>query len=83
MLATSGELLRIDDDSLDTGRNRERLVLDVLTGTTKYRMEQFLFGREFTLGLGNNLTDQNISLRDARSGLDDPVIIEFCENCDG
>ncbi len=67
------ELLGVDDDPFDSRGNLQRVVLHVLAGSTKDRVQQLFFRRQFGLALGANLADQDVARLDVRSDLDDPV----------
>src|SRR5690606_1639759 len=58
---TTGELLRVADDTFDARGDFQRIVLHIFTGTTEDRVEQLLLGGEFRLALGRNLADQDIA----------------------
>ena len=62
----AGELLRVDDDAVDSGRHLERVVLHVLAGAAEDGMQKLLLRRELVLALGRHFSDEDVA------GLDEP-----------
>ena len=71
--------LHIHDDAIGAGGNLERRVLHVGGLFAEDGAEQALFGREFGLGFGRDLADQNIAGLYFGADADDAVGAEILE----
>ena len=65
------ELLGVDDDAFDAAGDFQRLVLHVFAGPAEDRVQQLFFRRQFGLGLGRDLADEDVAGLDARADLHD------------
>ena len=74
--AFAAELLGVDDDALDAGRDFERFVLHVFAGLAEDGDEEFLLRRQLGLGLRRDLADEDVAGPHVGADADDAFLIE-------
>src|SRR5215831_1686914 len=70
------EALGVDDDAFDAARDFEAVVLDVLAGPAKDRVQQLFLGSQFALRLRRDLAYEDVPRIDERADANDAVFVE-------